>query len=62
VTLHPQDEPPTKQHRLSFTGIFSADPDFATRSAEVLRRELGEANTTAPAPPAHHAGQDRRSE
>ena len=36
-----EEDAPARQHRLSFTGIASADPDFASSSAEVLRRELG---------------------
>ncbi|WP_225731953.1 MULTISPECIES: hypothetical protein [unclassified Nocardia] len=31
----------TPKRRLSFAGSIEAGPDFATRSEEVLRRELG---------------------
>jgi len=36
-----EEDAPAKRHRLSFTGIASTDPDFASSSSEVLRRELG---------------------
>lgn len=36
-----EEAPSIRRHRLSFTGIASADPDFASSSSEVLRRELG---------------------
>ena len=37
----PEEYPAAKRRRLSFTGAASTDPDFASSSAEVLRRELG---------------------
>ncbi|MGQ0778560.1 MAG: hypothetical protein ACT4NY_29805 [Pseudonocardiales bacterium] len=44
---HPLDDDPdelTAQQRrqLSFVGMISAEPDLAERSAEILRRELGQ--------------------
>lgn len=40
----PLDDEPTAQPRrqLSFVGMISAEPDLAERSAEILRRELGQ--------------------
>ncbi|MBH5335407.1 hypothetical protein IHE55_11600 [Streptomyces pactum] len=32
-----------RRRRLSFAGSIEAEPDLATRSSEILRRELGEA-------------------
>lgn len=39
---HAVSRAPARQHRLSFTGMLSADPDFAATAQEVLRREFGE--------------------
>jgi hypothetical protein len=37
------DEPAaTSRRQLSFVGMISAEPDLAERSAEILRRELGQ--------------------
>jgi hypothetical protein len=40
----PLDDEPAAQPRrqLSFVGMISAEPDLAERSAEILRRELGQ--------------------
>ncbi|MFI5778575.1 hypothetical protein [Nocardia sp. NPDC051570] len=45
-------EQATSPRRLSFAGTVTAPPDFATTSAEVLRRELGDSNTAVTGRPA----------